>query len=141
MHYATQLQRRRNGDDMTSTVTSTPPPTAPRRRPASDRARGARLGGSLQQLLAFVSLIVILVFFSIASPYFFTPSNLVGILMAATVTGILALGHDLRHHHRRDRPLDRHRHDPVRRDDRRVPHLLGLAGLGSACSARSCSAA
>jgi ribose transport system permease protein len=52
----------------------------------------ARIGGSLQQLLAFVSLLVILLFFSIASPYFFKPSNLVGILMAATVTGILALG-------------------------------------------------
>lgn len=52
----------------------------------------AQIRGSLQQLLAFVSLIVILIFFSIASPYFFTPSNLVGILMAATVTGILALG-------------------------------------------------
>jgi ribose transport system permease protein len=48
--------------------------------------------GSLQQVLAFASLIVVLIFFSIASPYFFTPSNLVGILMAATVTGILALG-------------------------------------------------
>src|SRR6185312_5381038 len=41
---------------------------------------------------AFVSLIVIMVFFTIASPYFLTPSNLIGILMAATVTGILALG-------------------------------------------------
>jgi ribose transport system permease protein len=51
-----------------------------------------RIGGSLQQLLAFASLIVIVVFFSFASPYFFTTSNLVGILMAATVTGILALG-------------------------------------------------
>ena len=51
-----------------------------------------RLRGSIQQLLAFASLIVILIFFSIASPYFFTPSNLIGILMAATVTGILALG-------------------------------------------------
>jgi ribose transport system permease protein len=52
----------------------------------------ARLRASVQQLLAFASLIVILIFFSIASPYFFTPSNLVGILIAATVTGILALG-------------------------------------------------
>jgi ribose transport system permease protein len=51
-----------------------------------------RLTGSLQQLFAFASLIVILVFFSFASPYFFTTSNLIGILMAATVTGILALG-------------------------------------------------
>ena len=39
-------------------------------------------------------------------------------------------GHDLRHHHRRHRPVDRHRHDAVRRDGRRVPHLLGLAALG-----------
>jgi ribose transport system permease protein len=52
----------------------------------------ARLRASVQQLLAFASLMVILIFFSIASPYFFTPSNLVGILIAATVTGILALG-------------------------------------------------
>jgi ribose transport system permease protein len=52
----------------------------------------ARVRGSVQQLLALASLIAILVFFSFASPYFFTPSNLVGILMAATVTGILALG-------------------------------------------------
>ena len=44
----------------------------------------AKISGSLQQLFAFGSLIVILVFFSIASPYFFTTSNLVGILMAAT---------------------------------------------------------
>jgi ribose transport system permease protein len=75
---------------VTSTVTSTPPPTVAA-NPATNGIR-ARIGGSLQQLLAFVSLLVILLFFSIASPYFFTPSNLVGILMAATVTGILALG-------------------------------------------------
>jgi len=52
----------------------------------------ARARGSLQQLLAFGSLIVIIVVFSVWSPYFFTASNLVGILMAATVVGILALG-------------------------------------------------
>jgi ribose transport system permease protein len=52
----------------------------------------AQIRGSVQQLLALVSLIAILAFFSFASPYFFTASNLVGILMAATVTGILALG-------------------------------------------------
>ena len=51
-----------------------------------------RIRGSLQQLLAVGSLVVIMVFFSIVSPYFFTPSNLIGILMAATVVGILALG-------------------------------------------------
>jgi ribose transport system permease protein len=52
----------------------------------------AQIRGSVQQLLALVSLIAILAFFSFASPYFFTPSNLIGILMATTVTGILALG-------------------------------------------------
>ena len=56
------------------------------------KPRFARLRGSLQQLLAFASLIVILVVFSFLSPHFFTPNNLVSILMAATVTGILALG-------------------------------------------------
>jgi ribose transport system permease protein len=66
-------------------VTSTLAPT--RARTIVGAARG-----SLQQVLAFASLIVVLIFFSIASPYFFTPSNLVGILVAATVTGILALG-------------------------------------------------
>ena len=75
---------------MTSTVTPTPSATVAA-TPAR-RAILARLGGSAQQLLAFISLIVILGYFSIASPYFFTPSNLIGILMAATVTGILALG-------------------------------------------------
>ncbi|GAA1514614.1 ribose transport system permease protein [Agromyces terreus] len=54
--------------------------------------RFARLRGSLQQLLAFASLILIVVVFSFASPHFFTANNLVSILTAATVTGILALG-------------------------------------------------
>jgi ribose transport system permease protein len=75
---------------VTSTVTPTPTPTVEPSPPRT--AVLARFGGSAQQLLAFASLVVILIFFSIASPYFFTPSNLVGILMAATVTGILALG-------------------------------------------------
>ncbi|WP_029144624.1 ABC transporter permease [Microbacterium luticocti] len=55
-------------------------------------SRFVRLRGSLQQLLAGVSLILIVAFFSFASPYFFTVNNLISILTAATVTGILALG-------------------------------------------------
>ena len=47
---------------------------------------------SLQQLLAFASLIAIVIVFSILSPHFFTPNNIVSVLTAATVTGILALG-------------------------------------------------
>ena len=75
-------------------MSSTPAPTPVGATPAPSRVRSIveAARGSLQQVLAFASLIVVLVFFSIASPYFFTPSNLVGILMAATVTGILALG-------------------------------------------------
>lgn len=56
------------------------------------KPRFAWLRGSLQQLLAFASLIVIVAVFSFASPHFFTANNLVSILTAATVTGILALG-------------------------------------------------
>ncbi len=48
--------------------------------------------GSLQQLLAFASLVAIVVYFTFASPYFFTRANLTGILVAATVVGILSLG-------------------------------------------------
>ena len=75
-------------------MSSTPAPTPVGATPAPSRVRSIveAARGSLQQVLAFASLIVVLIFFSIASPYFFTPSNLVGILMAATVTGILALG-------------------------------------------------
>ena len=47
---------------------------------------------SLQQVLAFASLIAIVIFFSIVSPHFFTANNIVSVLTAATVTGILALG-------------------------------------------------
>jgi ribose transport system permease protein len=48
--------------------------------------------GALQQLLAFASLIVIVLFFSIASPNFFEFNNIIGILLSTSVIGILALG-------------------------------------------------
>jgi ribose transport system permease protein len=69
-------------------TTETPTPKAESR---PDAARNA-LRGSLQQLLAFASLIVIVIFFSIASPHFFTTANIISIFTAATVTGTLALG-------------------------------------------------
>jgi len=47
---------------------------------------------AVQRLLAFGALIIIFIFFSIASPYFFTFSNMVGILIATAVNGLLALG-------------------------------------------------
>ncbi|MFT0762837.1 ABC transporter permease [Actinomyces sp. F1_1611] len=52
----------------------------------------SRWTGSLQQMLALVSLIIITVVFSFMSPNFMTLSNITTILMAATVTGILSLG-------------------------------------------------
>lgn len=52
----------------------------------------AGMRNSLQQVLAFASLIAIVVFFSVVSPHFFTTNNIVSVLTAATVTGILALG-------------------------------------------------
>lgn len=54
--------------------------------------RGSKWSGSLQQMLALLSLVVITIVFSFLSPNFMTVSNVTTILMAATVTGILALG-------------------------------------------------
>ncbi len=48
--------------------------------------------GSVQQLLAAISLVVIIVVFSFLSPSFLTMNNVGTILTMATTTGILALG-------------------------------------------------
>lgn len=45
-----------------------------------------------QKLLAFAALIVIFAVFSFLSPFFATPENIVGILLATAVNGVLALG-------------------------------------------------
>lgn len=47
---------------------------------------------AFQQFLAFGSLIVLTVFFSLASPNFFQFENIIGILLSTSVIGILALG-------------------------------------------------
>lgn len=52
----------------------------------------AALRGSLQQLLAFASLIVIFAFFSVANSTFFTYGNVMNILFSTVVIGTLALG-------------------------------------------------
>ena len=49
-------------------------------------------GRALQQLLAFASLIGLIVFFSLASSNFLQWSNVSGVLLSTTVIGILALG-------------------------------------------------
>ncbi len=48
--------------------------------------------GAMQRLLAFGALFLLLVVFSLASPNFFQVENLIGILIATTVNGVLALG-------------------------------------------------
>jgi len=47
---------------------------------------------TIQRLLAFAALLILFVGFSLASPYFFTFSNIVGILVATAVNGLLAIG-------------------------------------------------
>ena len=57
--------------------------TAPERKTGAD---------TIQRLLAFGALVILFVVFSLASPYFFTFSNIVGILVSAAVNGLLAIG-------------------------------------------------
>src|ERR687888_1830566 len=47
---------------------------------------------AMQRLLAFGALIVLVIVFSLASPNFLQFDNIVGILLATAVNGILALG-------------------------------------------------
>ena len=58
----------------------------------SQPANGARLaGGAQQKLLAFASLIILVIGFSLASPNFFQVSNIMAILQATSVNGVLAV--------------------------------------------------
>lgn len=61
---------------------TTLPAAAPAKKPAS---------GAQQKLLAFASLIALLVFFSVASPNFLQTSNILAILQATSVNGVLAI--------------------------------------------------
>jgi ribose transport system permease protein len=60
--------------------------------PAAKRDVGQLVRSSLQQALAFGTLIVLVIFFAIASPKFFQWSNISGILLSTAVIGILAVG-------------------------------------------------
>jgi ribose transport system permease protein len=71
--------------------TSTVPPDQQEQQPAA-AAIGTSFKDRLQQFLAFASLIVIFVFFSLASPNFFNYSNVTAILFSTVVIGTLALG-------------------------------------------------
>lgn len=60
--------------------------------PSKGAAWRDRVGQGLQQFLAFGTLLALVLFFSVASPNFFTISNLTSILLATAVIGILAVG-------------------------------------------------
>src|SRR5690349_5823298 len=70
------------------------PPTPPEDREPDARrpARRGRGSSAVQTLLAFGALIAMVVVFSIASPNFLSFDNVVGILLATAVNGVLALG-------------------------------------------------
>src|SRR3989449_6215978 len=70
---------------MTEPIAQTEPHPAPAKRTFLQL-------GAMQRLLAFGALIVLFVGFSLLSPNFLQFDNLVGILLATTVTGVLALG-------------------------------------------------
>ena len=62
---------------------------------STDRPRTARAvfrSDAMQRFMAFSALIVLAIGFSLASPYFRTFENFVGILLATAVNGVLALG-------------------------------------------------
>ena len=67
-------------------------PKAPDAAPAKSGGAMSFLRAKLQQSLAFGTLIVLVIFFSIASSNFFSWSNISSILLATAVIGILALG-------------------------------------------------
>ena len=56
------------------------------------RPRALFRSDAIQRLLAFAALIVMIVFFSVASPNFLQFNNVMGILLATAVNGVLALG-------------------------------------------------
>ncbi len=57
----------------------------------TQKEAGGRFSGAQQKIWAFASLIVLLVAFSIASPNFMQTSNILAILQATSVNGILAV--------------------------------------------------
>jgi ribose transport system permease protein len=60
--------------------------------PVAIRKKPIAFNSGLQQFLAFGSLILLVIFFSLASSNFFNFSNIVGILLSTAVIGVLALG-------------------------------------------------
>ncbi|PAU96232.1 ABC transporter permease [Paracoccus salipaludis] len=62
-------------------------------RPSGTADKGpARAGGAYQKLLAFAGLMVLVAGFSLASPSFLRTDNIISILQATSVNGVLAVG-------------------------------------------------
>ncbi|WP_421928511.1 ABC transporter permease [Neoaquamicrobium sediminum] len=59
--------------------------------PSASSPAAARLSGAHHRLLAFASLIVLFLGFSLASPNFMQTSNIIAILQATSVNGVLAI--------------------------------------------------
>ena len=77
---------------MSSVPTSESGPAASLVARESSDGRLAAIQDRLQQLLAFASLLVIVAYFSVASPIFFTWDNITSILFSTVVIGCLAVG-------------------------------------------------
>ncbi|PLS03737.1 ABC transporter permease [Neobacillus cucumis] len=60
--------------------------------PVEEKKKKMVNANALQQVLAFASLIVLILIFAISSSNFFQFDNIIGILLSTAVTGILALG-------------------------------------------------
>jgi ribose transport system permease protein len=60
--------------------------------PSQSRLRSLAKGDSLQRLLAFGALLLLLAFFSVISEPFRTTNNYISILVATAVNGVLAMG-------------------------------------------------
>ena len=115
---------------------------APATLPATGLPLRQRLmgGAARQKLLAFASLLALMVFFSLASPNFLQADNLVAILQATAVNGVLAIACTFVIITSRHRPVGGHADDLLRGDGRRVLHLPGACRSGPALPQRCSSA-
>src|ERR1700748_430091 len=59
--------------------------------PSVPRLRALLAPAALQKLLAFASLVLLLIYFSVASPAFMQTDNMINILQATAVNGVLAI--------------------------------------------------
>ena len=86
------MTSQRAREDLADASTQSPPADAVAAAAGARTGRFASLGQGLQQMLAFGTLIALVIIFFIASPRFLTISNLSSILLSTAVIGILAVG-------------------------------------------------